>query len=363
MRKAGLQAALVPIVPLVLPEINPLVEYEKKRRETMLKGLEKRIEMLEDDRTNAQDRIAEAEDTISCSQDEIGRYEEEIAEMQKMLAETQKMLEATRKQSARVSPKVKAILDTALNSLLRHKWIAGIRQDGYSLIVTTRLLFTDIRKEAGSREVGRVCIGAYELQLRYDATQSLIRNLLFTSRYHWATTSGNSGYVTPCLGEWKAVLLKAPDTYTLVDTFLHYLRDTNDASAYIKSHDWRDGRVSQFNQLVVGGYVVTLKDYQDAPIRGKVGILHKIRNGNGCVEFKEPFVGGHDLEGLLSKRGYGWNMPLAMLRPITCEEWESGKAKPQKIDEALAKIDALPDGSPLSEAIMILKAYEIAYTP
>lgn len=251
---------------------------------------------------------------------------------------------------------------TLLKRLQKHALFDSIEVSGTTVKITTRLLFTEIRKEDGSEDTNRACIGAYRIE--FNTTQSYnfrVYNLLY--RGHWSVSGAY-----PCLGEWEKgfyKLMETQDIYGVFDMFTHYLRSTFDHGAYMSAQSWRASyrrvkrpiEATDSPPMESGGYVVF------------IGEEHDGESLEGCVARVDE-VFRHEDEWMAScyfreyenqdgdyYDDFHWNVPCDLVQTITEAEY---KEKPhysviRRAQRVNIKIDALQEGATLADAHEIIK--------
>lgn len=164
----------------------------------------------------------------------IDRYVHELSLVRKAKREMLVQLETAR---------ARTIDTSSLDIIKRMPWVQSVRSKENSIIVRTRLLFTPVRIEDGSREEVRRCIGSFDIVLKgdrsaYNYIRVYMHNVLFGSMYydHWAIRAGQ-----PCFGTYTDEINAATgrrDIYAILDTLYHFLMSTDDGSAWRRSHHW-----------------------------------------------------------------------------------------------------------------------------
>lgn len=250
--------------------------------------------------------------------------------------------------------------------LSKLSFIESLRVRNGVLLAKTRLIFTDIRNGDGSRDTTRTCLGAFEIVLRFSPTRLRVHNLLFTrNNYgHWSISGGR-----PCLGDWNediSRLYEKRDIYGLLNTLFHYLRSTEDGGAYMRSHEWKEQRQESLKQPAYrrGSHVIATQEYRDMvkiPAGAYGVILAAFRDGSIMVQFDDKIqsedgsVVGHDADGA-GKSGHCWRVRRSRFAVLTKTQYAKKTTVEQLSSESvLHKIDSLPDGSTLSDAIAALK--------
>lgn len=258
--------------------------------------------------------------------------------------------------------------ETMAAQLVRHAGVHSMTVNGEGLVITTPLLFANIRLKEGSRRKKRACIGAFEIRFQQNSLPR-VTNLVFNQ--HWAIRDQRF-----CLGEYEEDVLNAldkKDFYGAFDILFHLLHSAGeDAAAYTQSHQWRDdyrtgsdlGQHALPERAVAiqkGSYVVMAHDGYESVrgIKGYVGVVEKVVDNPPMahVVFKEH-VHGH-IGCTTSFDGHCWYVPPSLLIPITKEEYE--KANVYKIVSTtgmLDMVDALPDGSTVDDLQKLFKSLE-----
>ena len=160
------------------------------------------------------------------------------------------------------------------------------------------------------------------------------------------------------------------DLYAVVDTLYHYLRDTNDSGAYIRSHDWVNMRKLPVPVIVptkkagevlkLGDHVVCIVDeFDGVRALGQFGVVVHIQSpdqageeGSLGIEFKALLPnGGHDCEGR-AEEGHGWFFYPSDVTKITKELYDSGTGMgdTKEIKKIAEQVDELPEWSTLADA-------------
>ncbi len=237
---------------------------------------------------------------------------------------------------------------------------------GPCVTITTPVLFTDIRKEAGSKKMQRACIGQYEMKFYWQRqNQFKIKNLIFNcqGKDHWAI-SGTS----PCLGSYADDIHKVwskQQWYTLFEVMYHFLLNSvDDGSAYRPSHQWRDQRNLDLikpdgNEIKRGAcVVVVVDDAEGKALKGYVGKVLVADNDHASVQFKEN-IGGHGGDDGSGKEGYCWNIHKSGLVVIPESLYEKKSIyktiKSNPVQDTLAVIDKMPDGVTFEEVAAVAR--------
>lgn len=275
------------------------------------------------------------------------RYTERAREQRENARKARERVEALRKAGSAVRGAARLSADVVLQQLAKHKGVASVHSMKGKLIVRTPLVFVPIRKEGGTKESERRCIGAFDVSFDPKAYRIRVHNRLFQG--HWATNNDQ-----PCLGEYEHEvhrLFKKGDFYLLYDLMWQWMIGADkDAHAYMRSHEWRDrrrsiGRVEARVEYNASDHVVCVDpEYDGREIGGYVAKI--VVGGSAMVQiaFKKWDRDRGDSP--------TWNVPTYAIHKITSAEYEAAdiyavKSKRAKI--ALA-IDTLPDGSKFGDA-------------
>lgn len=243
------------------------------------------------------------------------------------------------------------------DSLMAYTWVESVEAaDGYVKVIT-KLIFTDIRTEAGSKENKRTCLGSFEIQFNLSQHGWKIINRTFPGTYDtWSVDNHN-----PCLGEWQRDVVRLHDKKdwaALIDLFYHYIRAADtDGSAYMRSHAWRDSRsIGNVEKLPVGTYVVIIADYNDVSLVGVMGKITNLDGNMARVDFKET-VESLDGDGEFVEEYDSLWLSMNILIPITKAEYDKGEAVKHvnALRGVFEKLDALKDGSTQTDAEKIIK--------
>lgn len=217
----------------------------------------------------------------------------------------------------------------------KHTLIESVTVTANTIQVTTRLLFANIRKEAGSDVKRRTCLGAYRICIPLNPHDTVSIEALVFSNDHWSISRN-----IPCLGDWQIELhnyREKHDFYGVIDMFTRYLRASDDdGSAYLRSHVWRKDRVAKAS-LKKGDYVVVT--HPDPTFLGRVAIVTDVSS----------------IILVTNKAGSHWQWSPSNLRKISKEQYESGDTIAIPKDTRLAKVDRLPEGALAKDALKLLK--------
>lgn len=256
-----------------------------------------------------------------------------------------------------------ASAQTTLERVRKLKYVDSVTRDGNTIIVTTRLLFTDIRRQSGSRTYLRRCIGAFRIRLNFSNNGFRIENLLFDDcgYPHWSVSSNGS----PCYGEHATYFDKAMrdrDLFMMLEYTYAYLLSTDDSAAYTSSNNWIQRRNDTYDTILTqnirkGNYVVALQPYEQYNPDEHPNYAQVVRTWHGRIHlsFSEPFTFGHTMRGL-AKEGHGYVLPVTAVRKITKREYDAQSVDIEalKTSNPLDQIDALPFGSTLADAKNII---------
>lgn len=247
-----------------------------------------------------------------------------------------------------------------LDMVRRLKYVESIEVSDDAVVVNTRLIFTDIRKESGSREYTRRCIGAFKITFYLAQKATRIQNMLFPNiRHHWAVGSERRG--VPCQGEHEERFEDAynkNDLFMLLETVYHFLLSTDDNGAYLSSDEWIENRNRQYGVVNVpslrkDNYVFVHTDYEQYSAERDCNYAKIVRcdHGNIYLQFAEPFDYGHDMRGL-APEGTGYRVPSMNVKKISKAEYDAKELTLETVrnDKPLDALDLLPDGSTLSDA-------------
>lgn len=248
------------------------------------------------------------------------------------------------------------------SSLWRHSMVEKVNLRGAAVDITTKLLFQDIRKEAGSELKRRVCLGSFLITFSLDITRVYIRNLTFPSaRDTWAI----SGYV-PCMGEWQDDFMRAfreKDYMAVIDLCFHFIRAADtDGGAYMRSHEWaKENRtlVKKDDEYDVGEYIVCTgkvdREYDTLMCVGKVS-----SPGNALVRPRVDFKALST--GVVNR--YSLVVEPELCMKITKEQYDSCNVM-EKLPERkkatvtnetlLKKVDKLENGSTHADVMALVE--------
>ena len=356
MRKAG--RAPVERDPVSLPEVNPLVEVDKKFDATMKDRLSAAVERHEG-------YVEEHRESLENAEEELEDAEEALVQYEKRSAPD---------------------LDAVLTRILRHKNVAKVEEGGnpssVSMVVTTHPLFAETRLKTGGKKKVRTLLGVYELHLRPGYLPS-VRNLTLGkqangSEYaHWAVSGGVTTSSTPCWGEFStgmSKLVNSGDWYGLVDSTIQFLRSAGDAGAYRLQEEWRGARtlanakvrkkpkLPPLSELVlmgkpsetakVGDYLLGIDLVDDSNLRGLVGqVVETISRDKQLLQAIWTTEHGP----------LRWWVDYQNVRLLGSDLAEIAKEYPMltlpdaySIDPIFERLDALPDTTTLEELNAII---------
>lgn len=339
-------------------------------------------------------RVEEAEQAAEAMEKDISFYAERLEEWEiniKNDEDTKKRLQEERKQLRDVAKELKKNGEEQLTAdrenvegqfgrLMQHVGIETINYDG-ELHIQTKLLFANVSEDeddATAYEDGedikasRICLGAFDVRINPTKNLVKIENKLFDG--HWGFGFGRN----VCLGEYEADFNERctkGDWYGAYDLIYHYIQSYEDRGAYIHPWRWRTEYHNLTNYPIgdgikIGDRVIWIGGtYEGNRLNGYIG---KVVAENGpnlwVVEFFEPLPpekqnGRNDWVVPKGNR-YVIKMPdgvypeakilsendistvIHMLRTI------------DRRDEALQKIDALPNLASLEEAMKIINSYK-----
>lgn len=314
----------------------------------------------------------------SASNDELGRIEHQLMQYgtrsEQIRRQVRDYVQQIRQlkdgisqlESERAGIDIDAYKETAKQLAERIKrlpFVEKVYVRNGELKVKTRLIFTNIRTGDGERTTKRKCIGAFLIKLNIGQHFHIqVQNLMMRQgRYHhWAISNQD-----PCLGDWQDEFRNAShrkDLYRVIELCYHYLRSTDDGGAYTSSHRWIAGASVSVGARPVrkGGYVIMIDDYHDdfTIPAGYVAQVLSTSDNTVMLEFKEPIgdddsMTGHDGDGL-GEYGHCWEVLKDYVRAITKEQYESNISMSDLQNGTMAQVDALPEGSTLSDAKKIL---------
>ncbi len=289
--------------------------------------------------------------------------------------------------------------------LAKHAGVSCVTyiKDTGTLLIETPLLFADIRTTSTrDSDRRRVCIGGYKVRIHsgvYGLSVEGVTQELYPARQedreaydedededdgeqydHWAVRSGS-----PCWGEWQAIMEDCIQRYAIADMFdvvYHLLQAADqDESAYMRSNIWAtiERKAGLENPATRGtlpltGTPVIASDSYGSVVRGFIGrVVHSVDDGVIGVDWV-PDIGEHDCRGE-AHEGHGYNVPLRAIEPLTEENYariagqlgvwrgwsRNGAPSPRvawkdvlpvdegvvRVAQALEKLDALPDRTPL----------------
>lgn len=242
------------------------------------------------------------------------------------------------------------------DSLIAYKWVENVTAEGAYIVVKTKLIFGDIRKEAGSDVHERACLGAFELKFSTTGRAYQIKNLTFAGvQDTWSVREQ-----IPCLGDWGYDFNKRNDKKDyagLIDIMYHYIRAADtDGSSYEPSHQWRNKRTIAGieSNLREGTRVVIMTNYDDSNCEGAVGTVIRVQMG-GVSNYLVEFQHEQEWDG---EEHDSWWFPVYCLAPITQAQYDRGEAVVDQSDHnpTIKKIDALPDGATQADVEKIIKA-------
>lgn len=255
---------------------------------------------------------------------------------------------------------IKIKIEEQLKNVQKLRYVDSVSVVEDKIVVHTRLIFTDIRIESGSRTYKRRCIGAFKIVISGQSFK--IYNELFSISYpHW--TVGTDG--TPCYGEHDTFFnsaLREPNYFMLLEYIYAFLRSTDDSAGYTSSNDWIERRNRQYGRghttsLRKGNYVVVYEAYDQYDPEKHCNYAEIVRCNHGDIylNFKEPFEFGHDMRGLV-KEGHGYRVSSSCVHKVSKKEYdeESVTVEQAKNYNPIDEIDALPFGSTLEIAKNIL---------
>lgn len=297
-------------------------------------------------------------------------YSARVREFTARSAEQKATNEALEASALENAPKLKEEAETLFRRLSKYAGVQSVSATESKIKVLTKLLFVPIRKEAGSKVEKRACIGAFQIDISPGNWNIAIDNKLFTaSKDHWAVNRN-----VPCQGTYQKDIqfaFKKMDYYGVFDILYHFLHSTDDGSAYLRAHEWRDshrnlpGRVAS-ETFEAGDFVVNIAPQSDGKsLTGYVGKIISISGTSLSIEYKKS-MGGHDGSGH-GKDRHCWTSQDTEFIKITEEQYNAKevydlKDVPGRVD-ALPILDALPDGTTLEEANEVLKeAYKVKPT-
>ena len=274
-----------------------------------------------------------------------------------------------------ITPETATKAETLARQFARHVFIDTVTVTADEIIVYTKLLFSQVRTEDGSRTLLRRCIGAYKISIarrdirsgqfsrRADYRYGVkIDNLLYVKAQHphWAVESGRMH--VPCgvkYNEQLQALWYDKDWYNFIDLYIQFLRFSGDDGAYTRSHRWINNRLAYLPQLTTQrarerGCIATTRDariqdihgsrdnngdriYYDVPAGGLYRVLYT-NDGNPVVDFE-----GHHV--CIPREYYAVIKHKLFTRVANLEEIDERYLKP---------LDRLVDGSTLSQAMELI---------
>lgn len=266
-----------------------------------------------------------------------------------------------------------------LQRIAKYPFIESIDARGDDLLVTTKLIFTDVRIADDTRETKRRCIGAFSIRINLLRGTVEVKNKLFPRMQyqHWSINGSGS----PCWGDWQSDVneyKRNGDIAGLVMMLLPYIRSTNDGSAYIRSHYWVRNRKRSLlaNRVRKGAYVMAHEviftnneyatdEYGDTDYdefvdewsipSGCKGIVLQTQGNRAEVEWTRQVSDPYGEDG---DEGYGtmWWCDRYNLLPIKKAQYENDEVT--SVDHVntmtLDAVDVLPEGSTLADAQKLL---------
>lgn len=266
-------------------------------------------------------------------------------------------------------------------NLQRHAGIESVKVRGSRVIITTKLLFTDIREEAGSRVLHRTCLGAYRItwDMEPNSANVAVQNLVADNGggmyAHWGVAGQGR---SPCWGDYASEMILAvrgQDVYRFAEMMVGYFKSTEDGGAYTRSHQWRQRRIPVLGRRTSdqnGGTIFRVGEtvayvhpdrYEGVELAGRVGVLlNNGRRGDYVhVKFRAQIVGQEQYASHRDcpQRGHCWNVPTENLVHISqplfeagevWDGWTTAQTEASREQAFFQKLDALPDGSTLSDA-------------
>jgi hypothetical protein len=235
--------------------------------------------------------------------------------------------------------------NTIETQLRKHKFIDHVvvlSRD--SILVYTKLLFGEIRLREGSRTLKRRCLGAFKIEVNFRGRVTMT-NILYpkTIYAHYAVKE-----TRPCFGDYGSnvsQMLQERNIYGIADTLIHFLRFSEDGSAWRQSHEWINARVGYIPQITGGARVrerASIVLMYDWGVFEK-GTIHKV------VRSREGYPVINDADGverMIDDRG-----AYIVIKNNVYKHVSSLRDIERKY---LEPIDALPDGATLAEALELL---------
>jgi len=266
-----------------------------------------------------------------------------------------------------------------LQRIAKYPFIESIDARGDDLLLTTKLIFTDVRTADDTRDTKRRCVGAFSIRINLLRGTVEVKNKLFPRMQyqHWSINSSGS----PCWGDWQSDVneyKRNGDIAGLVMMLLPYIRSTNDGSAYTRSHYWVRNRKRSLlaNRVRKGAYVMAHEviftnneyatndygetDYDDiieewSIPSGCKGIVLATQGNVAEVEWTEQISDPYGEDGDEGD-GVRWYCDRYNLLPIKKAQYENSEVT--SIDHvntmSLDALDALPDGSTLADGQKLL---------
>lgn len=249
--------------------------------------------------------------------------------------------------------------------------IESIEVHDEGIVVNTKPLFTNIRVGDGERKKKRRCIGSFAIALRVSANgEYKAKNLTFMlNRPHWSLSTGG----VLCLGDWEDVFLqleKGGRIAEFINTAIAYLESTDDAAAYLKSHEWLRERGASINPVKgridweVGDTVVLqANDVYDKGYRGVIKEFHPDHGLNYCrLENVKDLKGGVcrtysswvDVSNILKISKLEYKRPI-MMHSLEYVKSKSKEVGGKTVEEIINAIDSAPDGITNAELIKLIK--------
>lgn len=254
--------------------------------------------------------------------------------------------------------------------LSRFPYLERIEADHDGLTFYTRLLFVPIRKDREHPEETRTCIGSFRIRYEPGRSRLGIHNEVFKAGYqHWSVNDDGS----PCMGDWSNDFTRAHergDVHGLATLLYSYLTSTDDGSAFISSHNWRDGRPNLLRRrnFRVGSHVMVCSSFTTnydpddhaewwRVAEGTKGTVLESPRGSSNVRIRfdvaVSFANGVEGDG---EDGRIWRAPRSRLISLKAKEYKDPNiTTPESmVTGKLEALDALPDGSTYDDARKVL---------
>lgn len=272
-------------------------EYKKKRNENNIQYVTRAIEK---------------------AREELAYQKRSLKSVKKTITETTRETEKAKKALTKhkIRKDIQAHVQKEYARLLKHKAVHHVVVTSDYIKIFLQPLWTDIRKEEGSKEMRRTFLGCFVIEVPiYQVNGIRIRNLTFvTSNAHWSIQSGTGN---PCWGDWREQIetcIKARNVTGLITILIPYLQSTEDGGAYIRSHYWKECR--RINVI-------------------KNSVQHPVHQTVVCAISYTDY-GGNQMQGLPAYKVYNTNRSVyQFLAPVTFNVIENYS----RYDDSLAPLE------------------------